>query len=60
MRSRCFGVHAHLTSKVKPDGSDIDYARFYSDLSKFPDRVRVMLGEKSAELKRYRDEGLET
>lgn len=52
------GISAYVY-KAKPEGSGLDYARFYPDLSKFHDRVRMILDEKAPKLKRYKDEGLE-
>ncbi len=53
------GVSVHLFG-AKREGSDIDFARFIPDLSKFPERVKAILDEKARKLKRYKEEGLET
>ncbi len=50
-------VHLH---HARADASDVDYGRFYPDLSTFPARIQTLLGEKGPKLKPYKDAGMET
>ena len=41
-------------------GSDIEYSRYYPDMTDFPTGVRTCLDEKAPKLKPYSDAGIET